>query len=66
MKSVWVREAHTDCCTRNVRSGLTWFKVDSWKLRIINDEVAYKRTINCTNAVELRNIGECLFNVRCK
>jgi hypothetical protein len=25
------------------------------KWRIINEEVAYKRIINCTNAVELRN-----------
>jgi hypothetical protein len=32
MKFVWVREAYTGCCTRNVRSGLAWFKTDTWKL----------------------------------
>jgi hypothetical protein len=33
---------------------------------IINEEVAYKRMINCTSAVELRNIGGYLYKVRCK
>jgi hypothetical protein len=30
----------------------------SRKWLIVFGEVAYKRTINCTNAVELRNIGK--------
>jgi hypothetical protein len=42
MNFVWVREADIDCCTRNVRSGLAWFKDGTWKLRIINGEVTYK------------------------
>jgi hypothetical protein len=33
MKFVWVREVYTGCCTRNVRSGLVWFKAGTWKLR---------------------------------
>jgi hypothetical protein len=28
----------------------------SWKLLIINDDVAYKRMIKCTNVVQLKNI----------
>jgi hypothetical protein len=101
MKFQWAREADTGCCTRNVRSGLAWFKTGIWKQRgmrkgsekrryplcrgekdnlhillkcsetrkwreqflsrnwlIINEAVAYKRTINCTNAAELRNTGK--------
>jgi hypothetical protein len=27
MTFVWVREAYTDCCTRNVSSGLAWFNI---------------------------------------
>jgi hypothetical protein len=33
---------------------------------ITKEEVAYKRMISCTNAVELRNIGEYLYKARCK
>jgi hypothetical protein len=34
--------------------------------RIINDEVAYKTMVNCTNAVELKSIAEYMFAVRFK
>jgi hypothetical protein len=37
----------------------------SSKLLIVNEEVAYKRIINCTN-VKLRNIGKYLYKIRCK
>jgi hypothetical protein len=33
MKSEWAREEYTVCCTRNEKSGLTWFKTGIWKLR---------------------------------
>jgi hypothetical protein len=33
VKFKWVREAYTGCCTRNVRSGLAWFKAYTWRLR---------------------------------
>jgi hypothetical protein len=52
--------------TRNVRSGLTSFKVPSWKLRNFNDEIAYERMIYCTNHLELMNIGEHLYKDRYK
>jgi hypothetical protein len=29
-------------------------------MAIVNEEVSYKRMINCTNAVGLRNIETCL------
>jgi hypothetical protein len=35
------------------------------KWLIDNEEIAYKRLIYCTNAVELRNIGKYLCKVRC-
>jgi hypothetical protein len=38
----------------------------SRKLLIIDDEVPYKRLINCTNAIELSNIGEYVYKTRCK
>jgi hypothetical protein len=38
----------------------------SRKWLIVNEEVTYKRAINCTNAVELRNIGKYLYEIRCK
>jgi hypothetical protein len=31
----------------------------------VNEEVAYKRIINLTNAVELRSIGKYLYKIRC-
>jgi hypothetical protein len=34
-------------------------------LIIINDDVAYKRIINYTDVVELRNIGTYLYKIRC-
>jgi hypothetical protein len=33
---------------------------------VVNDEVAYKRIINCTNDVELRNTGKYLYKITCK
>jgi hypothetical protein len=63
---VWVKEAYTDCCTRHVKSGVAWFKVGTWKLKIFNDEVVYKRMISCTNALELSSIAEYLYKARCK
>jgi hypothetical protein len=41
-----------------VRIGLAWFKVGTWKMRIINDEVAYKIMIDCAKAVELGDMRE--------
>jgi hypothetical protein len=32
-KQEWAREQYVSCCTRNVRSGLAWFKTCIWKLR---------------------------------
>jgi hypothetical protein len=107
MEFEWVRETYTGC-TRNLKSGLAWFKGGIWKLRetrkvsekgrrplcrgedvlqialkcfetrkqreqffsrkllILNEEVAYKRMINCTNAAELRNVGKYWYEARCK
>jgi hypothetical protein len=36
------------------------------QLLIINDKVAYKGMINCTNVVELLNMGEYLYKAICK
>jgi hypothetical protein len=33
---------------------------------IVNEEIAYKRIINCTNAVDLVNTGNYLYKIRCK
>jgi hypothetical protein len=33
IKLEWIKEAYTDCYTRNERSGLAWFKTGIWKLR---------------------------------
>jgi hypothetical protein len=38
----------------------------SRKLQIINEELAYKKIINCTNTVELRNLGIYLYKIKCK
>jgi hypothetical protein len=38
----------------------------SRKWLTVNDEVAYKRIINCTNVGELRHIGKLLYKIRCK
>jgi hypothetical protein len=36
------------------------------KWLIVNEEVAYKRVINCTNVVELRNIEKYMYKGRRK
>jgi hypothetical protein len=36
------------------------------KWQIINEELAYKKIINCTNTVELRNLGRYLYKIKCK
>jgi hypothetical protein len=38
----------------------------SRKWQIINDELAYKKIIICTNNVELRNLGTHLYKIKCK
>jgi hypothetical protein len=35
-------------------------------LKYHNEEVAYKIIINCTNTVELRNLGRYLYKIKCK
>jgi hypothetical protein len=32
----------------------------------INEDVAYKRKMNCTSVVELRNTGKYLYKIVCK
>jgi hypothetical protein len=32
----------------------------------VSEELAYKKIINCTNALEIRNIGNYLLKIRCK
>jgi hypothetical protein len=34
--------------------------------RIINEQLAYKKIINCTNTVEVRNLGGYLYKIKCK
>jgi HKD family nuclease len=38
----------------------------SSKWLVLNEETAYKKIKNCTNAVELRNTGIYLYKIRCK
>jgi hypothetical protein len=38
----------------------------SRKWQIINEELAYKKIINCTNTVELRNLGTYFCKIKCK
>jgi hypothetical protein len=38
----------------------------SRKWQIINEELAYKKIINCTNTAELRNLGRYLYKIKCK
>jgi hypothetical protein len=38
----------------------------SIKWLTVDKEVAYKRVINCNNAIELRNIGKSLHKILCK
>jgi hypothetical protein len=47
--------------TRRLREHLL-----SRKWRIINEELAYKEIINCTNTVELRNLGRYLYKIKFK
>jgi hypothetical protein len=37
----------------------------SRKWLFVNEELSYKKIINCTNAVELGNIGNDLYKIRC-
>jgi hypothetical protein len=46
--------------TRRLREHL------SRKWQIINEELAHKKIINCTNTVELRHLGRCLYKLKCK
>jgi hypothetical protein len=62
MKPVRVSEAYIDCYTTNVRIWLARLMAGTWNLRIINDEVG----CNCTNAVQWKNIGAYLYQVRRK
>jgi hypothetical protein len=33
---------------------------------VIHEELAYKKIINCTNTVEVRNLGRYLYIIKCK
>jgi hypothetical protein len=46
--------------TRRLREQL------SRKWQTINEELSYKIIINCTNSVELRNLGRYLYKIKCK
>jgi hypothetical protein len=35
-----------------------WLKLNEW--------IAYKKIINCTNIIELKNTGICLYEIKCK
>jgi hypothetical protein len=35
-----------------------WLRLNEW--------IAYKKIINCTNIIELRNIGSYLYKIKCK
>jgi hypothetical protein len=48
--------------TRRLREHLL-----SRKWQIINEELAYKKNINCTNnTLELRHVGRYLHKIKCK
>jgi hypothetical protein len=47
--------------TRRLREHLL-----SRKWQIINEELAYKKIINYTNTVELRNLDRYLYKIKCK
>jgi hypothetical protein len=32
----------------------------------INDDIAYRKIISCTNVTEIKTIGKCLFKTKCK
>jgi hypothetical protein len=38
----------------------------SRKWFMVNEGIAYKKVINCTNIIELRNIGNYLYKIKCK
>jgi hypothetical protein len=35
-----------------------WLRLNEW--------IVYKKIINCTNIIELRNIGNYLYKIKCK
>jgi hypothetical protein len=47
--------------TRRLRKHLA-----SRKWQTINEELAYKKIINCTNTVQLRKLGRYLCKIKCK
>jgi hypothetical protein len=46
--------------TRRLREHLL-----SRKWQIINVQLAYKKIINCTNTVDIRNLGRYLYKIKC-
>lgn len=36
------------------------------KLLSINEDLAYKKTVNCTSVVDLKTIRKYLYRIRCK
>jgi hypothetical protein len=54
---------------RGIRKGLEIGRCPQFlsrKWQIINEELGYKKIINCTNTVELRNLGRYLYKIKCK
>jgi hypothetical protein len=47
MKQEWAIEEYIVCCTRNEKSGLTWFKTGIWKLRGMREEFEKGRCTLC-------------------
>jgi hypothetical protein len=47
--------------TRSLREHLL-----SRKWQIINEDIAYKKIINCTNTVEIGNLGGYLYKIKWK
>jgi hypothetical protein len=37
---------------------IKWLRLNEW--------IVYKKIINCTDIIELRNIGSCLYKIKCK
>jgi hypothetical protein len=35
-----------------------WLRLNEW--------IVYKKIINCTNVIELRNVGSYLYKIKCK
>jgi hypothetical protein len=38
----------------------------SRKWQIMNEELTHKKIINCSNTVEIRNLGRYLYKIKCK